>query len=489
MSAWIEPGAGGTYRIRHRVRGGKPDLIKDIPTLEEAERLLAAWRSEVELGSVADPSKLTLRAWGAEWLDRREISGRVRGIRQERGMWRHVERAHFIDWELATIRTPDVNDWIEELGRTKAEDAILGEVRTTDRELSPQTIRHAVRLLKQCLGEAVARDLVEANVAKKARLPKMKPTEFTFLSVAEIRALLTSGLSDRDQALFTLAIYSGMRRGELFALRWDDVDLERGMLSVRRGASGPTKSGKVRHCPLLPPARSALRSWAKKGQTGLVFPAPSGGEYSASYDAGWADRRWRRKTKKRGVELETTPGLKTAAGITRPVRFHDLRHTCASHLVMGTWGEAWSLEAVCAFMGHGSITMTQRYAHLAPGHLAEKAARTVGHLPQDAPDPPKPRRRKPLKSLGAPGRIRTSDLQLRKPLLYPAELREREQIHSTSVSSGETGARWRARGDCVPEGIPRPHDRGPTTAGGPPRPNSASPVVVRTNRLHRLSRS
>ena len=441
MSAWIEA-RGGTYRIRHRVQGGKPVLVKDIPTRERAEELLAAYRAEVEAGSIVDPSGLTLRAWGAEWLDRRELSGRVRGIRQERGMWRHVERAHFIDWELGVIRTPDVNDWIEQLGRTKAEDAIVGEVRKTDRDLSPQTIRHAFRLLKQCLDEAVARDLIESNPAKGARLPKMRPTGYTFLTLEEIDALFASDLSDRDGTLFTLAIYSGMRRGELFALRWEDVDLERGMLSVRRGASGPTKSGKVRHCPLLPPARAALASWAEHGGEGLVFPSPRGGEYSQGYDAGWADRRWRRKTKSRGVELEVTPGLKTKAGIARPVRFHDLRHTCASHLVMGSWGEPWSLEVVCAFMGHGSIAMTQRYAHLAPGHLAEKAARTVGPVPPDAPTPPETEARKAPESLGAPGRIRTSDLQLRKPLLYPAELRERAQTFSTRPPAVNPSTSW-----------------------------------------------
>jgi RNA:NAD 2'-phosphotransferase (TPT1/KptA family) len=86
------------------------------------------------------------------------------------------------------------------------------------------------------------------------------------------------------------------------------------------------------------------------------------------------------------------PGHKTLAGITRRVRFHDLRHTCASHLVMGTWGRVWRIEEICALVGHSGIGVTQRYAHLSPDHLHKAAAETVlaapprrsreGHEPQ-----------------------------------------------------------------------------------------------------------
>ncbi len=57
----------------------------------------------------------------------------------------------------------------------------------------------------------------------------------------------------------------------------------------------------------------------------------------------------------------------------RLVWFHDLRHTCASHLLMGSWGSAWRLEEVRDFLGHESITSTQRYAHLSQDHLQKKA--------------------------------------------------------------------------------------------------------------------
>lgn len=114
---------------------------------------------------------------------------------------------------------------------------------------------------------------------------------------------------------------------------------------------------------------------------GLVFARPDGKPFGRSYVAGWEDKRERHG----GDEVSVTPGLRTRAGVQRPVRFHDLRHTCASHLVMGSWGEPWSLEAVREFLGHGSIAVTQRYAHLCPAALSAKAARTTGGGGQSGP--------------------------------------------------------------------------------------------------------
>lgn len=80
------------------------------------------------------------------------------------------------------------------------------------------------------------------------------------------------------------------------------------------------------------------------------------------YDAGWARAR-------------------RLAGITRRVRWHDLRHTCASHLVQGTWGRVWSLAEVRDVLGHSSIKQTERYAHLCPGGIHDAARATSGALP------------------------------------------------------------------------------------------------------------
>ena len=102
--------------------------------------------------------------------------------------------------------------------------------------------------------------------------------------------------------------------------------------------------------------------------------------YAVGHDFGWEDVRDRRA--KDGERL----GARSRLGITRKVRFHDLRHTCASHLVMGTWGRRWSIEEVSKFLGHSDIQVTQRYAHLA-------ASQTAAYMPllsAAAPSSPNP---------------------------------------------------------------------------------------------------
>lgn len=81
-----------------------------------------------------------------------------------------------------------------------------------------------------------------------------------------------------------------------------------------------------------------------------VAPSKIDKHHGRGYDCGW-------------------PVLRKAAKVRPEVRWHDLRHTCASHLVSGTWGRAWRLEEVQAVLGHSSSTTTQRYAHLAPEAL------------------------------------------------------------------------------------------------------------------------
>jgi integrase len=120
--------------------------------------------------------------------------------------------------------------------------------------------------------------------------------------------------------------------------------------------------------------------------------------------------------------------LRRAAGIERHVRWHDLRHTFASSLVAGWWGRAWRLDEVRDLLGHSSVTVTERYAHLAPSALAKAAADTDAAMVRGhAKVTPLQRlSRNRAESLGAPQRIRTSDLRLRRPSLYPAELVARE---------------------------------------------------------------
>jgi integrase len=145
-----------------------------------------------------------------------------------------------------------------------------------------------------------------------------------------------------------LALNTGMRRGELFNLAWSDIDLGSKQLTVQGGGA---KTGNTRYLPLNDEAFSTLVAW--RNQTvgrGLVFPSHITGERLNNIDKAWT-------------------GLRKLANIEN-FRFHDLRHTFASKLVMA----GVVLNTVRELLGHTSMEMTLRYAHLDDEHMANAVA-------------------------------------------------------------------------------------------------------------------
>jgi integrase len=153
---------------------------------------------------------------------------------------------------------------------------------------------------------------------------------------------------DHLKPIVLLALNTGLRRGELFNLKWQDVDLERATLTVQGSGA---KSGKTRHLPLNAEALDTFKGWqATRSGAGLVFPGDEG-ERLDNIDHGWQRL------------------CKDAQLVA--FRFHDLRHTFASKLVMA----GVDLNTVRELLGHSDIKMTLRYAHLAPEHKAAAVAR------------------------------------------------------------------------------------------------------------------
>lgn len=292
----------------------------------------------------------TLVTWMDEWLDRR--TGK-RDARNERSRFLN----HIVTWEpfvttpLASLRPHQIDDFLSRLSSKRSE----------------QTVRHVFRLIRQSLKDAVYRDVLERNPADQVKCPTQARTEdpWTYLQPDEISRLASSTkipLAKRQAVM--IAIYTGMRKGEMLALRWEDVILDGDCphVVIRASNDGPSKNGRIGRTPLLPMAVDIFREMIPG--SGLVWPGKDGGLRPRSYAFGWGDHNGR-------------PGIKTRAGITRPVRFHDLRHTAAASLISGVWGEAWRIEEVKEFMRHSDIKITQRYAHLDPAGLHAKAARAI----------------------------------------------------------------------------------------------------------------
>lgn len=226
-----------------------------------------------------------------------------------------------------------------------------------EEEIRPNTINNYLRTL----GDMLSAALEWGYISRRPKIRKLKTdSEFDFLEFAECDRLLEAA-TGQGRTMILVAVRTGLRRGELIALRWEDVDLVAGRLLVRfsatRGVVDVPKSGHGREVPL---SRQALR--ALKAHRHLQ------GKYVFCRDDG------------RMLNQDDVPELLHAAcrraGL-RKVGWHVLRHTFASHLVMR--GEP--LKSVQELLGHASITTTMRYAHLSPNVRRD----AVNHL--DAPAP------------------------------------------------------------------------------------------------------
>jgi len=223
-------------------------------------------------------------------------------------------------------------------------------------------------------------------VAAVAWLKGPRP-EFDFFSFEEAERFLDAA-DPEWRPMFTLALRTGLRIGELRALRWDDVDLVAGRLVVRRcdwrGHLGTPKSGRNRELPLSGDALAALKTQRHlKGE--LVFCAEGG--------RAWKENEYKwpmwRACKKAGL---------------RKISWHVLRHTFASHLVM----KGVPLKAVQELMGHATIEMTLRYSHLSPEIGAERCSCSIGMAIPWQRAPPRPptsghTRRKLVEAAGIEG--------------------------------------------------------------------------------------
>jgi integrase len=170
------------------------------------------------------------------------------------------------------------------------------------------------------------------------------------LSPEEVWAVVRASLSEQDGAIFLTAAFTGLRQGELIALRWRDVDFQGSLLRVRAsyaaGVLTTPKSGRVRSVPLAPEVADTLTKLLRRklftGAGDLVFPGEAGG----FLDGSGVRRRFKAALRRAGL---------------RSLRFHDLRHTFGTRMIAKA-----DIRRVQEWMGHADIQTTMRYLHYAP---------------------------------------------------------------------------------------------------------------------------
>ncbi len=228
--------------------------------------------------------------------------------------------------------------------------------------LTPKTVRNINSVIHSALVQAVAWDLMPRNPADAVRLPKSKPPEMKVLTPEQVRTLLRTAGETRYGPILTLAVATGMRQGELLGLQWKDIDLEAGRLHVRRQLGRDRqftepKSGKGKRSIALPEvAISTLRKHhlIQSEERRLLGP-----EYE-DHDLVFCTHSGRPLPYT--TLAHSFKRLLVRAGLP-DVRFHDLRHTAATFLLL----QGVHPKVVQERLGHSQISITlDTYSHLLP---------------------------------------------------------------------------------------------------------------------------
>jgi len=210
-------------------------------------------------------------------------------------------------------------------------------------------------LLSAVFSWGVLHKKLERNPCRDVKPFRDSDKRVRFLDSGEedaIRAAIRAAYPD-GEAEFDLALHTGARRNELFRLQWDNVDLERGILTIHGKAHANSEETRIRHVPINSAAAEALSELHARSR-GSAFVFPRSLVPRPADEASREKKRDRRQWFEECVE---------AAGVVN-FHYHDLRHTFASRLRMA----GVELADIMELLGHTTLQMVMRYAHLAPGH-------------------------------------------------------------------------------------------------------------------------
>jgi integrase len=357
------------------------------PNKSDAQQLLAERLAQLNRGEFVEPSSMTFGQFKEEWMENyAEGEGEIRSstLVLYRGFFKNHIIPAFGGKALSKITTQDIQAFKAKMLTSGKKVVKIVEredgkkvKKTTRTGLSPQSVKHLIRLLRQMFEHAIDWGYLRTNPAKKVRLPKVPKKEMDYLNPEEVRTFLRH-VPPRWYAFFLVAITTGLRVGELLGMRWDYVDWNlrqyfvketwlRPRAGIKAGFSVPKTESSIARVDLTPTCLKALRKHKKRQAAeklaigekyqdqGLIFATPVGGPLDDHHI----------------IQRQFRPFLE-AAGIRRSIRFHDLRHTCASLLIY----QNESPKYIQKQLRHASIEITfDRYGHLFPETNKEAAMR------------------------------------------------------------------------------------------------------------------
>jgi integrase len=354
----------GRYMARYTVQTPDGPKRKTIygKAYKEVETALAKARGDAARGLTFDAGSLTVGEWADLWL-RDAVADTVRPVtfaKYEQIVRNHIKPS-LGRLKLATLTPAHVRG----LYREKLDGA------EGSPSLSPRTVQYVHVTLNKALKQAVADGLIPRNVCEAVKPPRPQKREIAPLSPEQARRFLEACQGERLEALFVLAVHTGMRQGELLGLHWEDVDLQVGALRVRR-ALAQTNDGPALAAPKSAKSRRRIKLTGAVVETLKRHKAAQNAE-RLRLGGLWEDRGLVFPNRTGGF---LSPYLLTDGPLKRPleraglpqIRFHDLRHTCATILL----SRGVHAKLVQELLGHATISITlDTYSHGLAGVMGD----------------------------------------------------------------------------------------------------------------------
>ena len=380
MTGSLQVKNGKYYMVLNGVENGKRKQrwvstgLTEKGNRRKAERLLREKLAEEERKAPSgEATNILFTDYLQRWLALSEQ--RVDEVTMQ--SYRMLSLRHVLPWfqerglTLSEVSRKVIQEFLDEKGRCGRLDGKGG--------LGPKSLRELKNVLNQTLNEAVREELLTVNPCNLLRLPPKETSRAQFYTSEQLNALLTAVKEEPLYPLIRTAVVYGLRRSELLGLKWDSLDFENDTLAIRHTvvkvystvAKDKTKTkSSYRSFPLPPEMRDlflSLRADQERNrrlmgkdyvQTDHVFCWPDGRPFTSDY----VSHRFSQLLKKYGLPH---------------IRFHDLRHSCASFFI----NQGCDLKQVQEWMGHSDISTTANiYGHLETQRKNAMAAMVSGSI-------------------------------------------------------------------------------------------------------------
>jgi integrase len=292
-------------------------------------------------GEVYNPfSKLKFEGYAIKWVSKVKIENSIKTYKTYESNVRVHLIPFFGNMRLVEISSTDGEEFVKHL---------------IDNDYRPKGIKNVIQVLKVMMNRAKKEDLILKSPFEYLKTPKVPPKTPKYFSKEMCQQFLLANMDDELYPLYLTVIYTGMRRGELAALKWDKVDFDQGLIEISAtrdqfGHRDTPKNGKVRFVPIHNGFKDILLDAFNNRSSDYVFVHRGGTKLRVNH----VYRYFREAQSKAGIPLK------------QQITFHQLRDTFASNFMMQN-GEIYDLQII---LGHHSTSITKIYAHLSPGHLA-----------------------------------------------------------------------------------------------------------------------